>query len=312
MKKLFGIVAGLVLALAGPSRAAERFSLSVWYGAARINPADLNGYFGDNVRWMKDIGYTLIPAAGLKTFVGAMDWEAAVSVPLGERVSLFASAGRVGSERLGNDINANNYTYKRDDALHATVVRLGVSYAVRLSRVLTLRPRISADGYWGSFREDGVEISTWTDQPPQTDLQWTADVTAFTLGWSLGVSLDVALGSPDTRNPTREARGGLAQKGRAGGTGSREPRFALSLDVGWRSARLTGFKGTFTEVNGNVTEDPVAFRLFHYEDFEDWMPSTYRNLNLPGAAGWGVVRNLRDAVLDLSGLRAAVGLKIFF
>jgi hypothetical protein len=298
MKRRFGILAGLVLALAGPSWAAERFSLSVWYGAARINPADLNGYFGDNVRWMKDIGYTLVPAAGLKTFDGAMGWEAAVSIPLGERVSLFASAGRIGSERLGNDINANNYTFKRDDALHATVVRLGVSYAVRLSSVLTLRPHVSADGYWGSFREDGVEISTWTDQPPQTDLQWTADVTAFTLGWSLGASLDVALGLPDTRN--------------AGGTGSREPRFALSLDVGWRSARLTGFEGTFMEVNGGVAEGPVAFRLFHYEDFEAWMPSTYRNLNLPGAAGWGVVRNLRDAVLDLSGFSAAAGLKIFF
>jgi hypothetical protein len=300
MKRLFGILAVLALA-ASAFAAAERFSLSLWYGAARIHPADLNDFFGDFGRWMKDIGYS-VPASGLKTFDWSGEYGAAVSIPVGDRVSIVAALGRIGSERLGNDFDAGvwngTYTYKRNDAIHATVVRLGISYAVPFSRVLTLRPRVSADAYWAAFRDDGAQLSTWSDGIPRTDLAWTADVSAFTLGWSLGASLDIALGSPGTRN--------------AGGTGSREPRFALALDVGWRSAKLTGFKGTYTETNGNITAAPAPFRLFSYDDFEDWIPSTYRNLNLPGAAGQGVVRNVRDTVLDLSGFSASAGVKIFF
>ena len=286
MKRLIGSLAVLALALSA-SAAEERFSLSLWYGAARIFPADLNGFLGDFGRWMRDIGYS-VPASGLKTLDWSREFGAAVGVPLGDHVSLVAAVGRIGAERLGNDLDAGvwngSYTYRRNDRIRSTVARLGVSYAVPLSRALTLRPRISADGYWSSFQDDGAQLSTWSGGPAQTNLEWTADVSAFTLGWSLGASLDVALGS----------------------------RLSLSLDVGWRSAKLTGFKGTYTETENAVAAAPAPFRLFSYEDFEDWIPSTYRNLNLPGAAGWGIVRNLRDTVLDLTGFTASAGLKFFF
>jgi hypothetical protein len=52
--------------------------------------------------------------------------------------------------------------------------------------------------------------------------------------------------------------------------------------------------------------------LYRYDDFVDWLPSTYRELNLPGEYASGVVRGLRDAALDLSGIYATGGLKIFF
>ena len=277
-----------VLLCALPALAGEeRFSLSLSYGAARISPRDFNEFLGDFVRWRRDIGYAL-PDAGLKTLDWADGFEASVSVPLGDRVSAFASVGRIGTKRNGNDIDAGvyngTYTYKRNDAIRATVARLGLSYAVPLSDVVTLRPHASLDGYWTAFHDDGAEISMWTDQAPSTDLAWTADAMAFNLGWTLGASLDVALGS----------------------------RLSLSVDAGWRSAKTAGFVGTYQETDYNVAAPPAPFRLFSYHDYVDWIPATYRELNLPGSYAQGVVRGLRDAAIDLSGVYAAAGLRIVF
>jgi len=281
--RVLAVVVCALPALAGE----ERFSLRLSYGAARISPSDLNEFLGDFVRWRRDIGYAL-PDSGLKTLNGSDEFEAAVSVPLGTRVSVFASIGRIGAARTGNDIEAGvwngTYTYTRNDTIRATIARLGLSYAVPLSRVLTLRPHASIDGYWTTFHDDGSEISTWTEQTPSTDLAWTADVKAFNLGWTLGASLDVALGS----------------------------RLSLSIDAGWRNARTTGFDGTSMETDYGQPAETAHFRLFSYNDYVDWVPATYRELNLPGSYAQGVVRGLRDAVIDLSGVYATAGLKIFF
>ena len=265
----------------------ERVSLRVAYGAARIYPYDINEYLGDFVRWRRDIGYTF-PDAGLKT----LDWtdglEATLSVPLGAHVAAFVAIGRIGTARNGNDIDAGVYqgtiSYKRNDAVRSTVGRVGLSYAAALSGGLALRPHVSLDGYWTSFHDDGAEISTYNGQGSNNDIVWSADSTAFNVGWTVGATFDVALGA------------GLS----------------VSLDAGWRHARTSGFVGTYREIDYGAPATTGDFRLFTYHDYVDWIPATYRQLSLPGSYAEGVVRGLRDAAIDLSGVYASAGLRLSF
>jgi hypothetical protein len=278
----------LLLACLAPAlRAAEKFSLCISYGAAKIAPADLNDFLADFVRIRRDIGYTM-PAAGLKPMNWSDTFELTLSVPLDDHVDLTASAGFIGAQQVGNDIDFtlwNGYgTFRRNDRIRAFAARLGISYAFPLSGALTLRPHASVDGYWSSFQDDGAQSYGWSGGPANTELEWTADTTAFNFGWTLGLNLDVAVWS----------------------------KLSLSLDAGWRQARLAGFAGHLQQSDFGVPEAVQEFRLFYFEQLQDSPAGTYKMLNLPGTFGGSAVPIIRDAVLDLSGFYGSAGIKISF
>jgi len=280
----------LLLACLVPSvGAAEKFSLRISYGAGKIAPSDLNNFFADFVALRRAIGYVL-PA--MKTLDWSNDFEITLSVPLDDHVSIFASGGLIGAQQVGNDIDftsgpGGGYgTFQRNDRIRSLVARLGLSYAVPLSGTLTLRPHVSIDGYWSSFQDDGAQLYGYSPKPAQTELSWTTDTKAFNFGYTLGVGLDFAVWS----------------------------NLSLTVDTGWRRAKLSGFEGSYQETNFGDAAEPQNFRLFYYEqdvdlDLVGW---AYRALNLPEAYSGNTVRVIRDAVLDLSGFYGSAGIKISF
>ncbi len=286
MKKWIGFL--LLPAFLAPALgAAEKFSLRISYGAASIAPSDLNDFLADFVRIRQDIGYTMSPAA-LKPLDGSNEFEVSLSVPLDDHVALTASAGFIGAQQVGNDIDftlaGGQGTYFRNDRIRAFAARLGISYALPLSGALTLRPHASVDGYWSSFQDDGSQTYGSIGWPEQTELAWTADTTAFNFGWALGLKLDIALWS----------------------------KLSLSLDAGWRRARLSGFTGHYQETDFGVPGALQDFRLFYFEQQPDWVAGTFKALNLPGSFGGSSVSVIRDAALDLSGFYGSAGIKISF
>ena len=286
MKKWIRLLA-LLPCLVTSLGAAEKFSLRISYGAAKIGPSDLNDFLADFVRIRQDIGYTM-SAAGLKSLDWSNEFELSLSVPLDDRVALTASAGFVGAQQVGNDIGftwvGGHGTYPRSDRIRSFAARLGVSYALPLSAALTLRPHASVDGYWSSFQDNGAQTYGSSGSPEETELEWTADTTAFNFGWTLGLNLDVAVWS----------------------------KLSLSLDAGWRQARLSGFTGKFQQSDFGIPEAVREFRLFYFEQQPDWLAGTFKALNLPGTFGGSAVPVIRDAVLDLSGFYGSAGIKISF
>jgi hypothetical protein len=277
----------LLIGLAPALGAAEKFSLRISYGAAAIVPSDLNDFLTDFVRIRQDLGYTM-SASGLKSVNGSNEFELSLSVPLDDHVALTASAGFVGAQQVGNDIDftwaGGRGTYFRNDRIRAFAARLGISYALPLSGALTLRPHASVDGYWSSFQDDGSQTYGSSGWPEETELEWTAETTAFNFGWTLGLSLDVAVWS----------------------------KLSLSLDAGWREARLSGFTGNYQETDFGVPGALQDFRLFYFEQQPDWVAGTFKALNLPGTFGGSTISVIRDGVLDLSGFYGSAGIKISF
>jgi hypothetical protein len=278
---MFALAAGL---FAADLAAAEKFSLRVAGGLARIVPSDLNGYLADYSRSITDVGW-VISQGGLKSFDGAAEFGIAASVPIEGRLSIELAAGWIGARRLGNDVSFTFFsgagTYRRDDRIQAWKAGVGLTYAFPFSTGLALRPHASLDGIWSSFQDEG---SQWFTQEPdlvsRLNLGWTVDARAFNLGVTAGLELDLRL---------------------AAGV-------FLSIDSGWREARLSGFTGTFSENNGGTVTGPRDFRLLYYEEDLDLV--SYRRLNISGGWTGGVIRVVRDAVLDLSGLYLAAGLRI--
>jgi hypothetical protein len=275
-------------ALLAPSlEAAEKFSLRISYGAAQIAPSDLNDFLADFIRVRRDAGYVLAPD-GLKSLKASDEFELTLSVPLGAHFSVFAAGGFIGAQQVGNDVGFTTAdgtgNFLRNDRIRAFAARLGVSYAWPLSKIMTLRPHASVDGYWSSFQDDGSRSFGWSRWPEQTELEWTANTTAFNVGGTLGLGLDIAVWS----------------------------KLSLSLDAGWRLARLSGFSGKYQETDFGLTSDIQDFRLSYFEQNVERLDSIYKMLNLPGSYGDGVTRGLRDAVLDMSGFYGSVGIKISF
>ncbi len=280
----------LLLAVLAPGlAAAEKFSLRISYGAARIDPTDLNSFLSDFPVSRKDSGYSLAEPA-LKTLDWSSDFEIAASIPLDSRVSLLLAAGFVGAEQMGNDIDySTGYgggTWARNDRIRAFAARIGASYALPLSERLTLRPHVSVDGLWSTFQDDGSETYSWNADPPHIEQEWTIETSAFNFGFTAGLGLDVAVWS----------------------------KLSLSLDAGWRQARLSGFTGNmqWSQPVYGMASTIQEFRLLYAEQYVDWLKTTYRLLNMPEMPGGAVVRVLRDAVLDLSGFYASAGIKITF
>jgi len=272
---------------AGPSRAdAEIFSVRLSYGAAHIAPSDLNDFLADFVRARRDAGYSL--TGGLRSLDWSNEFEVAFRVPLSARLSVLASAGLIGAEQSANDFgfatDSGTGNYTRTDRIRSIAVRLGLAYAVPLSGRLTLRPHAGLDGYWTSFQDSGGAFFGLSGWEPQAEWEWTANTNAFNFGYTLGVGLDIALGS----------------------------RLSVGLDAGWRGAKLTGFEGKIQVIQAGLAADPQNIRVSFSRESIPGLNGDYAALNLPFLWPGGMIKGTRDAVLDLSGIYGSAGLKISF
>jgi hypothetical protein len=290
-KAAIGLGAILLSAILGYGEE-KTFSFLVSGGMTRITPDDLNSFLQDYARYRWSFGGLTGATdqnAEAKTLQKSGDLEFTLLVRAAPRIFLtfgtgFISAG-LESEPLVQRYTDVEYSEAREDMIQAIPVRIGILYSWPLSRRLSLRPHVSLDIYFSSFKETATEdrkdlsnasFSTWD--------KWEYKTNALCWGSTMGLTFDIVLSGP----------------------------LSLFLDGGYRRARLSGFKGT--EVNSASGESPSErdFRPFYYEFYAGWMETGYKFLNLAFSFGSTSLDVVRDAVLDLSGPYLKAGLRVPF
>lgn len=282
------LILGILLA-AGPAAAsrAERFSLWLAGGVSAIGPSDLNHFLSDFFRWNAESPGRSLVGGGLKTLAGSEDYEFAVLIPAGPRLQVLIGGSLMISERKNNDFSvASAYQrldFSRTDRLETLGARIGILYVVPLSERFALRPHFSLDGYWSTFHDSGTRASGFgEDGESWVDSQWSVNCQAFDWGWTLGLALEAKVYS----------------------------RLALTLDAGFRRARISGYHGTSYAYDSGSEADDRDFNLLYFESSP--ASERLRLLNLPEAPAGGTPSVLRDAMIDLSGWCLKAGLRISF
>jgi hypothetical protein len=119
-------------------------------------------------------------------------------------------------------------------------------------------------------------------------MDWTVRTRAFDPGFSAGVEFEAELASP----------------------------LRLSVDAGYRRARLMGFKGDFHYTwnfpGGGFADDREDLPLYYYEYFDAGQNRVYGTMKMPGIWGGQQLTLVRDAVIDLSGPYLRLGLSVAF
>lgn len=292
MKKM-GIILGAFFLSATLGFGGEKtISFIISGGMTRLAPHDLNSFLQDYARYyLHYIDGTAGQNFISKELRRSSEFEFTLLVRAAPRIFLTFGSGII-SAGLESDPLVKSYSFSdlelklsRVDKIRSIPIRIGVQYSWPLSRLLSLSPHISLDGYISSFKETGFE--------ERKDLQsnsifardeWEIKTRAFSWGSTLGLSLDVVLSG----------------------------MVSLSLDAGYRRARLAGFHGTEAYSVSGELQSERDFRLLYYEFYADWMETGYKFLNLPFASGPSQLDLVRDAVLDLSGPYLKGGLRVSF
>jgi hypothetical protein len=296
MKKM-GIMLGALLFLATFGFGAEKtFSLLVSGGMTHVAPHDLNSFLQDYARYYLhpvDPSYYIVTSDNqnlvTKELKYSSELELTLLVRVAPRIFLTFGSGLV-SAGLESDPLIQSYSdlevrLSRNDRIKSIPIRVGLLYSWPLSDRLSLRPHISLDAYLSSFKETGYdETKGLGDYPFLARDEWDIRTTAFSWGSTWGLSLDLGLSAT----------------------------VDLSLDGGYRRARLGSFRGTEVRFDNGVIESEGDFRLLYYEFYADWLKTGYNFLNLPMASGSTQLDIVRDAVLDLSGPYLKAGLRISF
>jgi len=290
MKKM-GIILGAFFLSATLGFGGEKtISFIISGGMTRLAPHDLNSFLQDYARYyLHYIDGTADQNLLSKDLRTSYEFEFTILVRMAPRFFLTFGSGLINagleSEPLVQKYSDLEMKLSRNDTIRAIPIRIGLLYSWPLSRRLSLRPHVSLDGYMTSFNETGYEERR--DLPAGSIFardEWEIKTRAFSWGSSLGLSLDVALS----------------------GT------LSLSLDGGYRRARLSGFHGTDVRSATGGFRSERDFRLFYYEFYADWRETGYKFLNLPFATGSTSLDVVRDAVLDLSGPYLRGGLRVSF
>ena len=293
MKKILTVL----MALAGLSPAAlcdgGHWLLRISGGPAWISPDDLNIFLRDYVRVQEFAAGSSARGPGFKAVGRSANFELALFVPIEPRIHLLASFGSIRAATTGNEFEvaypAVDATYTRDDRVRSYFGRLGIGYSWPISGRLSLRPYAAAEGYWTTFEDTG----SWSYTSLSTGekilwMDWTVQTRAFNPGFSAGLELEFELVSP----------------------------VRLTVDAGYRRARLTGFKGDFHYTwnfpGGGFSDDREDLPLYYYEYADTSQGSAYGTLKMPGIWGGRQLTLVRDAVIDLSGLYLKAGLSISF
>jgi hypothetical protein len=284
------LIAALACLAASPAAAAgaERISLRVSNGWSLVAPREYNDFMLDFPRSYDAIVGVGISRETTRTIRWAQEFELAVDIPLRSGLIVSASAGLLSASSEGNAFAVEWGTvteeYTRDDRVRAVVARLGLTYVIPLADRLSLRPHGGLDGYWSSFDDAGARTEIYAVGGSDQVLNWTADTHAFNLGWTAGIALDWAVFG----------------------------RLGLVLDAGYRRAKLSGFTGRYEETSYGEPQGARDFTLLYFEEYVDWLQTTYRRFNLPGGWSGGLINIVHDAVIDLSGVFFKIGLRVSF
>lgn len=286
---------GIILALVGLSAVLgfggeKTFSLLISGGITRLAPNDLNSFLRDFARYYL---YYIDPSDGQnhisKELGRSSEFDLTLLVQIAPRIFLTFGSGLI-SAGLNSDPLVKSYgdlevKLFRSDKIRSTPLRLGLLYSFPLSHRLSLAPHVSLDAYFSSFKDTGYEERTdLEDNRLLAHDEWDIQTTAFNWGSTWGLSLDISLSA----------------------------RVHLSLDGGYRRARLGGFQGKETRFDNGMIESERDFRLLYCEFYSDWMETGYNFLNLPLACGSIPLDIVRDAVIDLSGPFLKGGLRVSF
>ncbi len=281
MKKI-QVVLGMFCLLGTLAFGGEKtFSLLISGGLTRIDPRDLNNFLRDYARYYlyynSGTAGQNVTSQELRT---TYELDFTLLIRAAPRIFLTFGAGFI-QANLESDPLLQSYgdlelTLSRTDKIRSIPIRFGLLYSWPLSPRLSLRPHLSLDGYISSFKETGYEEIRFLEQEYTNQYEWEIKTSAFSWGSTAGLALDLALS----------------------GTVS------LSLDGGYRRARLAGFHGTSSASR--------EVRLLYFEFYSAWTKSSYKLLNLPTAFGFNSLDVVRDAVLDLSGSYLKAGLRIVF
>jgi len=291
--KRMGITLGafFLLAIFGLSHE-KTFSFVISGGMTRLAPHDLNVFLQDYARYYFSFA-GLTGAAGRsdapKTLRSSAEFELTLLFRAAPGLYLTLGSGFIGAG-LESDPLLQSYSdlevkLSRVDSIRSIPIRIGMLYSWPLTRRLSLRPHVSLDAYISSFKETGYEERTDLELNQRlAHDEWDIQTKAFSWGSTWGLSLEVDLST----------------------------MVSLSLDGGYRRARLGSFHGTDVRFDNGVIESEGDFRLLHYEFYADWMKTGYNFLNLPMASGSTQLDIVRDAVLDLSGPYLKGGLRVSF
>ncbi len=261
----------------------KTFSLFVSGGMALINPRDLNNFLQDYARYY--IGY-IAGTAGQdvvsKELRTSLELEFTLLIRAAPHMFLTFGSGFIQasleSDPLHKSYGDPEVSLSRMDRIQSFPIRLGLLYSWPLSPRLSLRPHLSLDGYISYFQDEGYEERKFLEEDYIARYEWKIKTHAVSWGATAGLALEAALSET----------------------------VSLSLDAGYRRARLAGFHNT------DVSSANGEFRLFYYEFYSDRTKNNYKFLNLPSASGSTSLDVVRDAVLDLSGPYLKAGLRLAF
>lgn len=286
------LVAAVSLAGAGVCAGGD-WALRISGGLGWISPDDLNTFLRDYVRSHADESGSPVRGPGFKTIGRSAEFEVALFIPLEPRLQLLASFGALRASTTGNafstDYPAVAADYARDDRIRTYFGRLGAMYRWPVSGRLSVNPYTAAEAYWTTFEDSG----SWSYRSHSSGdkilwMDWTESAPSFNAGFSLGVEIEVGVFSP----------------------------VRLSVDAGYRRARLTGFKGdvhsTWNYPGGGSSENRKDVFLYYCEHAGSDPALNYGTLNLPDIWGGRRLSLFREAIVDLSGPYLKAGFKIVF
>jgi hypothetical protein len=292
MRKILGVILSLA-GLAPFALGGGRWQLRISGGPGWISPDDLNVFLRDYVRIEEAESGSTARGPGFKTVGGAANFEATLFIPIEPRIHLLASFGLIRAGTTGNEFTvtypAVDTTYSRDDWIRDCFGRVGIIYSLPISDRLCLRPYAAGELHGTTFKETGSWVMTsLSSGERELWMDWTVRTHAFKPGFSAGLEIEFAASSS----------------------------FRLSVDAGYRRAKMTGFKGDFhyewNYPGGGYSDDQVEVPLYYYEFEESGEGPVYGTLNTPDVWGGNHLTLVRDAVIDLSGFYLKAGLGIVF
>jgi hypothetical protein len=293
MKRIIALCS--VLIGLAPSAFCERgpWLLRVSGGAAWIAPDDLNIFLRDYVSAQESSAGSSARGAGFGPVGRSTNFEVTILAPLEPRLHLLASCGVLRAASTGNAFNvtypAVDAAYARDDKIRSSFARLGVAYTVPVSGRIGLRPYAAGELYWTTFEDSG----SWSYTSLSTServlwMDWRVQTRAFDPGFSAGVEIEAEIAPP----------------------------VRVSLDAGYRRARLSGFKGDFHSTwnfpGGGSPTDREGQSLYYYEYYDAGRGRVFGTMKMPDIWGGAQLTLVRDAVIDLSGPYLRAGLSIAF
>lgn len=293
MRRKAGILSVFVLAgvfLSPPCASAAlkpRFAIRLTGGLGYIGAGDFNQMLLDWNDTMNKVApiYSSAVNTTYETLHTGLDSGLEVEVWLSERSGLTLGTGWLDVSKSNNDIQLTSADWRdlrtRDTEFRSIPVSLGGFYSLPIGRRLTLRGEAGLDFHFVRWKDrltwlyNGSYIQKVLD-----DL----DMNSSGLGGHISVTMEYELSK----------------------------RFALLVELRGRYARIGGLKGDWTNTVNDSPWQPREATLYTYEmqsvTLGTWYSFTWPAFNPPKEAA--DLKNVREAVMDLSGFALRAGIRV--